>query len=84
MKRFTVAEARARFGDVLDEAEAGNPVRIERRGISYLVQREATGARRRARASRIEIQDPAVAAGDWTWTFDGRGLRFRARRARAT
>lgn len=39
-KRFLVAEARARFGELLDEADQGETVVIERRGVQYILQRD--------------------------------------------
>ena len=35
MTYLKVAEARARFGEMLDEAEKGTPVVIERRGVRF-------------------------------------------------
>lgn len=80
MKRFTVSEARARFGDVLDAAEEGGEVVIERRGVRFLVQAETPPARVTKRASLIEYLDPSIEAGDWTWEYVRGGLRFRPRR----
>jgi antitoxin (DNA-binding transcriptional repressor) of toxin-antitoxin stability system len=80
MQRFTVSEARARFGDVLDAAEQGREVVIERRGVRFLVQAETRPARATKRASLIEHLDPAVEAGDWTWEHRGDGLRFKSTR----
>ena len=37
VKFLKVAEARARFGEILDQAEAGSPVLIERRGVRFRV-----------------------------------------------
>jgi prevent-host-death family protein len=86
MKRFTVAEARARFGDVLDEADQGETVIIERRGVQYTITpRRAPRRRKSSAASRyFEWVDPAVMSGQWTWTTTKSGLRFtpRARKRR--
>jgi antitoxin (DNA-binding transcriptional repressor) of toxin-antitoxin stability system len=83
MKRFTVAEARARFGDVLDEADQGETVIIERRGVQYTVTpRKAPRTRAAAKGRYFEWVDPAVINGQWTWTSTKSGLRFAPRGAR--
>lgn len=83
-KRFSVAEARQHLADVLDLAERGAEVEIERRGVRYIVKADkpADRARRRRRSPRIEIADPAVEAGNWTWTLEAEGLRFHDARRR--
>lgn len=79
MKGFTVAEARARFGDLLDEAEQGKPVVIERHGVRFLLQAEpAPGVANPA--PFFEWIDPAVVSGDWTWDVGSKGARFKPRR----
>jgi PIN domain nuclease of toxin-antitoxin system len=77
MKRYSVVQLRGRLADVLDEAEAGHPVVIERRGVRYVLQVEpASKAGRRKRQPRIEtLDDPASAtwfgkAFDLSWTRD--------------
>lgn len=69
MKRYTVAQLRERLADVLNDAERGIPVVIERRGIRYVLQAERTTRRRRSRRSVIETLDPVVAQGQWQWTW---------------
>lgn len=80
MQRLTVSEARARFGDVLDAAEEGREVVIERRGVRFIVRAEKTRAPVAKRASLIVDLDPAVEAGDWTWEHGREGLRFAPKR----
>jgi hypothetical protein len=85
MKGYRVAEARARFGELLDEAESGNTVMIERRGVRFFLEAErapAAAARRRVRGP-LEYVHPDVMSGNWTWTWGPRGLRFKGRRRRA-
>lgn len=79
MKRYTVAHVRERLADVLDEAEQGNPVVIERRGVRYVLAVESA-PQRRSRRSAIETLDPAVDNGQWQWTLTGKGVRFSGRR----
>ena len=77
MKAMKVAEARARFGEVLDEAENGVPVFIERRGVRFrVVVDEAPKA---ARAS-FEFVDADVLNGQWGWEQGKSGLTFKAHR----
>lgn len=83
MKHLKVAEARAKFGEVLDEAERGVPVFIERRGVRFKVVAEA--AERSATAAApdpFSYVDPAVMSGNWTWKLGPKGLVFVARRPR--
>ena len=81
MKRYTVAQARQQFAEVLNVAERGQPVVIERRGVRFVVEAQP---RRRQRSVRrksiIQRLDPAVAAGEWTWSWRVEGLRFKGRR----
>jgi antitoxin (DNA-binding transcriptional repressor) of toxin-antitoxin stability system len=86
MKRYTASQARQRFADVLDAAEAGEPVVIVRRRVRFAVRAEppARVRRPRRRGSLFEILDPVVERGQWTWTVGPAGLRFapRGRRGR--
>ena len=82
-KRYTVAQVRERLSDALDQAERGDAVIIERRGVRYQLALAPVANPRRARAiSRIEIVDPSIDAGEWSWNWSGRALTFRARRQR--
>ena len=83
-KRYTVAQVRERLSDALDQADQGVPIIIERRGTRYvLALAPQSGARRTTRRKpRIEILDPAVAEGEWTWAATAKGLAFRRRRSR--
>lgn len=81
VKKYKVAMVRERLSQALDEAERGEPVFIERSGVVYRLSVERPAARRpKARRPAIEILDPAVARGDWTWEAARGELRFRARR----
>ncbi len=82
MKRYSAAQARARLADLLNDAERGTPITIERRGVRYVLRVDRKPVRRRATRSLIEVLDPAVERGEWTWTMGARGLRFTARRRR--
>jgi antitoxin (DNA-binding transcriptional repressor) of toxin-antitoxin stability system len=65
---------------VLDEAEQGGPVIIERRGVRYQVTVVAASRRRRKAAPRIEVLDPAIDEGQWSWTRGADGLTLRSRK----
>ena len=82
MKHMKVAEARARFGEILDEAEKGTPVVIERRGVRFRLvaerQRPSTGSK----AAVFDFVDPAVVAGQWSWKAGATGVTFAPRRKR--
>jgi hypothetical protein len=54
---------------------------IERKGVRYRLSLDTGKPRRTRRASRIQVVDPAVAAGKWTWDGTATGVRFRARKS---
>ena len=80
MKRYTVALVRERLAEALDEAERGEPVFIERKGVRYKLSLDTAKPRRTRRTSRIQTVDPAVTEGRWTWDWTATGARFRAPR----
>lgn len=81
MKRYSAAQARQHLSDVLDAAEAGEIIVIERRGVRFAVRAERRAASRR-QVPLIEWIDPAVESGNWTWTWTAKGLRFSVRKPR--
>ena len=86
MKTYTVGMVRERLAEALDDAQAGRPVFIERRGVIYRLSVEppATGARPRRAKPAIEVLDPAIDRGIWTWDWrpGAKGLRLGTRRRR--
>jgi hypothetical protein len=78
MKRYTAAKARQQFSFLLDTAERGESVIIERRGVRFRIRAERQSALKATarRAPVIEFVDPAVAAGRWSWNWRPEGLRF--------
>jgi antitoxin (DNA-binding transcriptional repressor) of toxin-antitoxin stability system len=82
MKHLKVAEARARFGEILDEAEKGTPVVIERRGVRFRVVAEPTRTPAGSTTALFDYVDPLVMTGQWTWKAGARGLAFAPRRKR--
>ena len=82
MKHLKVAEARARFGEILDEAEKGTPVVIERRGVRFRVVAEPGRPSAASKPPVFEFVDSAVMAGQWTWKAGAKGVAFAPRRKR--
>ncbi|MBA3638260.1 MAG: type II toxin-antitoxin system Phd/YefM family antitoxin [Acidobacteriota bacterium] len=80
MKHMKVAEARARFGEILDEAQKGAEVVIERRGVRFRLTAEPVPAARRIRPPLFESVDASLLDGQWTWQAGPSGLTFRAGR----
>ena len=78
MKFLKVAEARARFGEILDQAEAGAPVLIERRGVRFRVVVE--DAPKGASPAGFAFVDDAVMDGQWSWEPGKSGVTFKARK----
>lgn len=82
MTHMKVAEARARFGEILDEAEKGTPVLIERRGVRFRLIAEPGQSSKSAGAPLFDFVDAAVMTGQWTWKAGAKGLAFAPRRTR--
>ncbi|MEO8077280.1 MAG: type II toxin-antitoxin system Phd/YefM family antitoxin [Acidobacteriota bacterium] len=82
MKHLKVAEARARFGEILDQAEGGAPVVIERRGVRFRLIAETDPPPAGASKALFEFVDPKVLSGQWTWKAGPKGLSFAAARKR--
>jgi len=80
MKGFKVAEARAQFGDLLDQAEQGEPVFIERKGVRFLLSVERSELPADRGGPFFTAVDPDVLGGNWTWASGRKGLAFKARR----
>jgi len=75
-KRVPASIARERFADLLDAAEAGQPVIIERRGVRYSLAKVTEGRPPRRRRALVTAVDAAVADGQWTWDWGRDGLTF--------
>jgi len=79
MKRYSAATAKQRLSYLLDAAERGEPVIIQRGGVSFRVQPEPRVRRKKStRRPIIEILDPAITKGDWVWKWMRGGLSFDA------
>jgi antitoxin (DNA-binding transcriptional repressor) of toxin-antitoxin stability system len=82
MKHLKVAEARARFGEILDEAEKGATVIIERRDVRFRLVAEPQQPSDTPKAALFDFVDPAVMTGQWTWKVTSKGVTFASRRKR--
>ena len=83
MKRYGVSVARERLADILDAADAGERVIIERRGVEYTIAaRKPGGPSRKAPRRLIVSADPAIVEGQWTWTWKAGGLAVSKKRER--
>ncbi|HEX6972896.1 MAG TPA: type II toxin-antitoxin system prevent-host-death family antitoxin [Vicinamibacterales bacterium] len=80
MKAMKVAEARARFGELLDAAEQGHEVVIERKGVWFRLLAESTEGAASPKTALFDFVDSAVMNGQWTWKPGKTGLAFAARR----
>lgn len=79
MKKYTVSLVRERFAQALDEAERGEPVFIERKGVTYRLSVDRPMKTATSRKTHFEILDPAVEAGQWTWDWSPGRLTFRSK-----
>lgn len=82
MTRMKVAEARARFGEILDKAEKGTPVVIERRGVDFRLIAERQRQPSASKTALFDFVDPAVMTGQWSWKAGAKGVTFAPRRKR--
>jgi hypothetical protein len=78
-KTYTVGLVRERLSDALDAAQRGEAVFIERRNVTYRLSVEPAKRKQKSTKPRIEIVDPAVVDGQWTWEWTGGELGFHAR-----
>jgi len=77
MKRYTAAAARQQFSRVLDAAERGEAVIIERRGVRFRIHPESRATKKIISPPPVvELTDDAVVEGRWTWDWEAKGLRF--------
>jgi prevent-host-death family protein len=77
MKVYSVSLARAHLSDLLDAAEKGEQVVIERRGIRHAITVQEPAAKWTGRRPQLDIADDAVEAGTWNWSWNAGGIRFR-------
>lgn len=80
MTRVTATAARRDLFHLLDAAERGEEVILERRGARFRLSLEKPEAVD-VPASPLVVEDPDVLEGQWTWQASAEGdLTFRPRR----
>jgi len=80
--KFSVAMVRERLSEALDRAQGGEPVFIERRGVTYRLTVEPARKARPSRKPRLEVLDQSLAEGQWTWAWSKGALDYRPRKRR--
>ncbi len=79
MTKVTAAAARSQLSHLLDVAEQGEEVVVERRGVHFRLVLDVP-SREQIQPSPLIIDDPEVLAGNWTWRSAENGqLVFQAR-----
>src|SRR5436190_20195494 len=81
MKKYSVSMVRERFAEALDNADRGEPVFIERRGVTYELTVHKAPSRKKKSSPQIDILDKALVEGNWTWEWKKGDLQLRARRS---
>jgi antitoxin (DNA-binding transcriptional repressor) of toxin-antitoxin stability system len=74
VKSYTASTARKNIAEVLDLAAGGEAVIINRRGVRFVLRMLPKSSPTKKHASRIEIVDPAVESGTWSWQWSPDGL----------
>jgi antitoxin (DNA-binding transcriptional repressor) of toxin-antitoxin stability system len=82
MKKFNVAMVRERLSEALDSAQSGEPVFIERKGVVYRLSVEPKRTARPSRTPKLEVLDPSINEGQWTWAWSNGELAYRPRKRR--
>lgn len=80
VKVYSVARARAHLADLLDAAESGEHVIIERRGVRHALTVQEPRTPWRPGRRCIAIVDAGIEDGNWSWTWDARGIKPTRRR----
>jgi len=81
MRKYSVSMVRERLAEALDDADRGEPVFIERRGVTYELTVRKSPRRRKKAARQIDIVDKTIVEGNWTWEWEKGDLKLRARRS---
>ena len=81
MRKYSVSMVRERLSEALDGADRGEPVFIERRGVTYELIVRPAPARRKKATPQFEVLDRAILEGDWTWEWKKGDLQLRTRRS---
>ena len=81
MQKYSVSMVRERLSEALDTADRGEPVLIERRGVTYELTVRRAPTRKKKATPQIEVLDRAIVEGNWTWDWDKSNLRLRTGRS---
>ena len=73
MKRYTASHARESLAQVLDEAEKGQAVVVERRGRRFRIVPEPIAARWPKKVAPWFVADAKLLASGWSWDWRGPG-----------
>jgi Antitoxin Phd_YefM, type II toxin-antitoxin system len=77
-RHYSAVDARQHLSELLDRAEQGEAVVIERRGTRFEVRTTQPAS---LKPTRVEIRmSPDVERGQWSWELKGGGARFRSRK----
>jgi prevent-host-death family protein len=82
VKRYSAANARQHLSDVLDEAEAGEAVVIERRGVRFTVVAQLRKKKPLRHRRLFDWVDPLILSGNWTWAWTPEGVELVPQEAR--
>ncbi len=81
MSRFTVTEARKQLFRLLDSAEKGEEVILERKGTRFRLMLDPGPKSGDPSVALLDVADEDVLSGEWTWTSGAEGhLQFQARK----
>ena len=81
MVRFTVTEARKQLFRLLDSAEKGEEVILERKGTRFRLILDPGPKSGDCSVALLDVTDEDVLSGEWTWTSGAEGqLQFQARK----
>jgi prevent-host-death family protein len=73
MARVTASEARRQFFRLLDAAERGEDVVLERKGVRFRLVVVEDDTEARPAESPIAVTDARVLSGEWHWDLDSEG-----------
>jgi prevent-host-death family protein len=68
MARTTASQARQHLSRLLDAAERGEEVIVERRGVQFRIVAEAMETGAVSSSEPLLLADDAVLAGEWHWS----------------
>jgi prevent-host-death family protein len=78
MARYTATEARRQLFDLLDAAEQGQEVILERRGKRFKLILEVQPTK--PHKNPVVFMDETLESGEWTWASDSEGqLEFKTK-----